>query len=284
MENSVIFFLLLCFSYSSANICLQQPPQNGGFPSLALSKRVPECVSKERLCAVSTEHSKYRGGEDLDVVVVMTDQYFSLDNPGTIELTYCHLGSGCDKEEMYMPLGSCHVRDRVTVTPASITFSVILPNLDGVLLLRASYITNSADDEVFYSCSTLDIEKTGSHKAPTCKNDPEFSNPMEPLEEVIDKRQIFGATSATVPPATPAPAASPGVLFGYSALVVGVAAGIIGFILIVIIAVIIVIAVKCRSSGGGSRRRDSGPGKPIPVVPLSQIQQTKMNTLLDSDT
>jgi len=269
------------FILSSAHLCLENPPMDGGFPKTVLMNpgSATNCGSTVAPCGgdfYNGTTTPLIGGALNQVTVVLDQSMFNATNPGTIALSYCFLNgsNNCQSTTNFTPFDACFAADSNVVTnSASVTFNVTFPYLNGTVILRATYTTNY-NGIIYYSCSTLSLN-------------PSLGSPLAMVQCIGTYN--FVPIPPTIPPMTTLPplpysqSSSPmiqvgSLLLGYPVLYVGIAIGILALIVILIFIIIVVVAVKVSN-----RRRyndmDGQQRTTIPTMSLQEIQSTKMQVI-----
>jgi len=267
-----------------SHICLEQPPQDGGFPATALVTLTPQCGSFVPPCGNGTFALSKRniplpllGGVYESVLVVMNNQHLGTP-PGTVDLSICFFNATvqCTLDSQFVTLTSCLTLDVFVVTPATINFTISLPNRNVTMaILRVRYLTNTGIN--YYSCSTISLQATTNSPAPPSGN-------CSAVSQITSVPQ----TSAPISPIPPFTPLSPGnlgggsgagsqLLLGYPVLYVGIGIGVVALVLISVVVIVVVgiVLFRKRDRGGVASIATRNKGS-IPTMSLAEIQSTRM--------
>jgi len=294
---SVIVFVLCLLESTYSHICLENPAQDGGFPTNALIATEPQCSRTTPACGLAKKRNvdseelieemsivsrapPRSGGTSGPVSIILNTLHYNSTNPGLIELSYC--SSECTIESNFVVLNGCSAPDRQIAVPARITSSLTLPNIDGTITLRAKYITNGATN--YYICSTLNVTSTNSNSTAGCVGGFNFAtvNMTTASTSRTTASTVSGTSSNDTNGDNIQGSSSGKKLLGYSVVYVGVAAGVIALIIIAVVVVIVVIVIKRRRNNFSDydyplqNNNDERPKGPIPTLSMAEIQSTRM--------
>jgi len=238
-----------------AHLCLNNPPQRGGVPLDDLTTQgLTLCRNTLGPCGtlfpnISTSEKTYVAGSNVTVEIILNLQHRLATDPGNISMSYCTNGV-CQSNSDFTNIAGASIPDPANVTiPDSLTIPTQLPsNLPaGILVLRATYITN--EETIYYMCSDVTIQSNST-------NSTSFLNMK--LGGVIEVLYV--------------------IIGGGGLLIV---------IVIIIVVVICVKKRRASNDddyyGSSVATRKDEPSKAIPMMSMNDIQNNLMRTAQDDD-
>jgi len=216
------------------------------------------------------------GGAITLVTVVLNNQHFNTTSPGFVDLGFCIQNTtvNCTMESQFNSITNCSIKDSITITPATVNYNVVLPNVNANGILRVRYVTNVGIN--YYSCSTVTLTQSVNPISPGCQSFTAFmpviqttySPPVTVSITPINNMGTIASSALT--------------LLGYPILYAGIGIGVIGLVILSLIVIIIVGIVLIRKRSRNSTDNliaTRAQGKSIPTMSLQDIQTTRMQTV-----